>query len=405
MKVNGERLLNYLKTLGEIGRDQDGRMVRLAGSDQDKAGRDKLVEWMKELDLEIKIDKIGNIFGIWSTEENKDKKPIMTGSHIDSVIDAGIYDGCYGVMAGLEVIRTLKENNVEIKRPLVLAAFTNEEGVRYHPSMMGSLAYVGGCELDDALDTVGIDGTTLREELKRIDYLGENEMGFIVPEKFIEAHIEQGPILDHEGISVGVVSDLQGIFWKEVTIIGEANHAGTTPTSMRRDAGLALAKINVFLRELAEQSNSRTTIGEVEIKPNAINIVPGYAKFTVDIRNSNKEVLLEQEKKFFEYLKKIEEQEDLKIEVREIASFEPVKFDEEILDRVRESAERNGFSHMEITSGAGQDAQMMSRICPTAMIFVPSKNGISHNPKEFTESADLENGANVLLDVIKSYVE
>ena len=242
IKVNEERLINHLNTLGAIGIDAEGKRTRLAADDAEKAGRDAVAGWMKEAGLRVAVDKIGNIFGIWETEENKGKPVVMTGSHIDTVINAGQYDGCYGVLAGLEVIQSLKEAGVKPEYPLAVGAFTNEEGVRYSPDMMGSLVYAGGMTAEDALKTVGIDGTVLGEELMRIGYAGTEEPGFLKPCAFVELHIEQGPILDAEGYTIGAVEDLQGISWQEITIEGAQNHAGTTPISYRRDAGVAAAK-------------------------------------------------------------------------------------------------------------------------------------------------------------------
>jgi beta-ureidopropionase / N-carbamoyl-L-amino-acid hydrolase len=399
--INGEQLIDRINTLGKIGIGEDGRRIRLAASDTEKAGRDLVSGWMKEAGLQLVVDRIGNIFGIWKTAENKDEKPLMIGSHIDTVINAGQYDGCYGVIAGIEVIRTLKEAGVKTKRPLVVGAFTNEEGVRYSPDMMGSLVYAGGMPVEDALAVVGTDGTVLGEELKRIGYEGTVEPGFLKPYAFVELHIEQGPILDVEGIQLGAVENLQGIHWQKVTIEGLANHAGTTPTGLRVDAGLAAAKVNVFLRELVTKSNGVATVGTIEFKPNAVNVIPSRATFTVDLRNPNKEKLEADEKAFAEYLKELEQTDKVKIQTERMTEFDPVLFDEKIVKQIETAAKNRGLSCRRITSGAGQDAQMIARICPTAMIFVPSVKGISHNPEEFTADPDLIAGANVFLDVVQ----
>ena len=399
--INGEQLIDRINTLGKIGIGEDGRRIRLAASDTEKAGRDLVSGWMKEAGLQLVVDRIGNIFGIWETAENKDEKPLMIGSHIDTVINAGQYDGCYGVIAGIEVIRTLKEAGVKTKRPLVVGAFTNEEGVRYSPDMMGSLVYAGGMPVEDALAVVGTDGTVLGEELKRIGYEGTVEPGFLKPYAFVELHIEQGPILDVEGIQLGAVENLQGIHWQKVTIEGLANHAGTTPTGLRVDAGLAAAKVNVFLRELVTKSNGVATVGTIEFKPNAVNVIPSRATFTVDLRNPNKEKLEADEKAFAEYLKELEQTDKVKIQTERMTEFDPVLFDEKIVKQIETAAKNRGLSCRRITSGAGQDAQMIARICPTAMIFVPSVKGISHNPEEFTADPDLIAGANVFLDVVQ----
>ena len=402
MDINKERLLDSIFMLGKIGIDASGERTRLAASDAEKEGRDFVVKQMREAGLDVVVDRIGNIFGIWQTEENRKEAPLMIGSHIDTVINAGQYDGCYGVLTGIEIVRTLKEQKAALKRPLVVGAFTNEEGVRYQPDMMGSLVYAGDLSLDEALDSVGIDGTILRDELTRIGYGGTVDPGFIKPYAFIELHIEQGPIMDAKGISIGAVENLQGISWQRISIEGAANHAGTTPTDMRIDAGLAASKVNVFMRERCLASSGKTvcTVGTMALEPNAVNVIPSKAVFTVDVRNPNEEKLKEEEMALAAYLKKLEETDHVKIHTERLVRFEPVEFDNGICKITEKMAEKRGLSHCRMTSGAGQDAQMMARICPTAMIFVPSVKGISHNPKEYTRDEDLVGGANVFLDIV-----
>lgn len=402
MDINKERLLDSIFMLGKIGVDASGERTRLAASDAEKEGRDFVVKQMREAGLDVVVDRIGNIFGIWQTEENRKEAPLMIGSHIDTVINAGQYDGCYGVLTGIEIVRTLKEQKAALKRPLVVGAFTNEEGVRYQPDMMGSLVYAGDLSLDEALDSVGTDGTILRDELTRIGYGGTVDPGFIKPYAFIELHIEQGPIMDAKGISIGAVENLQGISWQRISIEGAANHAGTTPTDMRIDAGLAASKVNVFMRERCLASSGKTvcTVGTMALEPNAVNVIPSKAVFTVDVRNPNEEKLKEEEMALAAYLKKLEETDHVKIHTERLVRFEPVEFDNGICKITEKMAEKRGLSHCRMTSGAGQDAQMMARICPTAMIFVPSVKGISHNPKEYTRDEDLVGGANVFLDIV-----
>ena len=399
---DGAVLLSRLRELGDIGRDEAGRLTRLAVSDADKEGRDRLVRWFEEAGLEILIDRIGNIFGAWNVPSRT--PPLMIGSHIDTVIDAGIYDGCYGVLAGLSVLEACRANGVVPDRPLVVAGFTNEEGVRYTPDMMGSLVYAGGLDVDDALSAIGVDGTVLGEELTRIGYAGAMPPGQIVPSVYIEAHIEQGPVLEAENTPIGAVENLQGISWQKFCITGVANHAGTTPTSMRADAGLAAAKINTFLRSLVEGTNSVATIGTMQLEPNAINVIPNRAVFTVDMRNPSEGRLRELEIALAAFVDDLARDDGVSIETEYLARFSPVEFDEAIVERIRNAAERRGLDCKTITSGAGHDAQMMSRLCPSAMIFVPSRDGISHNPREFTDDRALIAGADVLLDTVLGIV-
>ncbi|WP_304509394.1 Zn-dependent hydrolase [Anaerotignum sp.] len=402
LSINGNRLMERINTLGAIGKDEEGKRTRLAASDTDKEGRDAVAGWMKDAGLKVVTDRIGNVFGIWETEQNKEEAPLMLGSHIDTVINAGQYDGCYGVIAGIEVIKTLKEAGYTSSRPIAVGAFTNEEGVRYAPDMMGSLVYAGGLSVDEALATVGTDGTILGEELKRIGYEGTVEPGFLKPYAFIELHVEQGPILDVEGTPIGAVENLQGISWQRITIEGVANHAGTTPTNMRIDAGLAAAKVITFMRDRCNQSSGKTvaTTGCIEFEPNAVNVIPSKAVFTVDVRNPDEEKLKEEEKALAEYLKELEKTDKVTISTERLVRFEPVLFDEGIVKLVEQAATERGLASRRITSGAGQDAQMIARMCPTAMIFVPSIKGISHNPKELTSDKDLVAGANVFLTVV-----
>lgn len=399
--INAARLLGRLCTLGAIGRDGEGRLVRLAASDADKLGRDQLVAWLTDAGLRVAVDRIGNIFGIWAAEGASDDQPLMLGSHIDTVINAGIYDGCYGVLSGLEVIETLKGEGFTPSRPVVVAAFTNEEGVRYAPDMMGSLVYAGGLDVDEALATVGTDGTVLGDELRRIGYAGSHEPGFLKPYAYIELHIEQGPVLEQEGIPVGAVQNLQGISWQKVTIDGDANHAGTTPISMRRDAGHAAARVITFLRDRAKASNTPTvaTVGCITFEPNAINVIPSRATFTVDLRDPDEDRLKEEEAALSAFLEKLAAEEQVGVSVERLARFEPVQFDGGIVELVEKAARDRGLASQRVTSGAGHDAQMIARIAPTAMIFVPSIGGISHSPREHTPDADLIAGANILLDV------
>ena len=397
--IDEKTLLKQIEVLGNIGKEEKNKgRTRIALSPDEKLGRDQVVTWMKELELDIKIDKIGNIFATLASNTNE--KPLMIGSHIDTVKNAGALDGCYGVLAGLAVIRSFRNAKITPLRPITVAAFTNEEGVRYQPDMMGSLVFAKGLDLQVALNTKGIDGTILKDELKKINYYGDFDSSKLVPYKYLELHIEQGPILDTHKKDIGVVINLQGISWQKITIEGKANHAGTTPTNLRHDAGLVSSLINVFLRTLAlENKATLATIGSIEMQPNVINVIPRKVVISVDLRNPNEKELLEAEEKLTNYLKKLEKQENVKISTSILARFEPVQFDKQLAQEIEESACKLGFSNQTITSGAGHDAQMVSRIAPSAMIFVPSRDGISHNPLDYTSDEHLIKGAQVLLDV------
>lgn len=396
------RLLERIQSHATIGAIDGGGVCRIALTDADRQGRDQLVRWMKELGLDVRVDRIGNIFGIRAGRT--DAAPVMTGSHIDTVATGGRYDGNYGVMAGLEVVRWLDERRMVLDRPLVVAAFTNEEGVRFQPDMMGSLVHAGGHPLQQALDTRGTDGTRLGDELSRIGYAGDMDCGAIVPHAFVELHIEQGPVMEAEGIEIGAVENLQGISWQEFSITGQSNHAGTTPMRLRRDAGYCAAAIAVFVRELAQRfgGSQVATVGAIDLHPNLINVIAARASVTVDLRNTDEAALRCAEQELAAFVQRLGEAESVSIETRRLARFEPVQFDRRLVQLIEASARARGHRTRRMTSGAGHDAQMMARICPSAMIFVPSVQGISHNPREHTAPADLLRGANVLLDVVRA---
>ncbi|RZF24063.1 Zn-dependent hydrolase [Paraburkholderia sp. UYCP14C] len=401
--LDGATLLRQLHQLGELGADRAvGGRTRIALTDDERAGRDLVVSWMRELDLDIRVDRIGNIFGtLRSDSDDGRQRPLMMGSHIDSVKNAGALNGCYGVLAGLAVARAFRQAGIRPQRSITIGAFTNEEGIRYQPDMMGSLVYAGGLSVDAALDTVGIDGTRLGDELDRIGYAGDLEPGAIVPHEYLELHIEQGPILEAENIRIGVVESLQGISWQQITVEGNANHAGTTPTRLRHDAGWVAAAVSTFLRELAVAAGTTlATIGMLRIEPNVINVIPRKAVFTVDLRDPDEHRLQDAERRLAEFLIAVAEKEGVRITTERLVRFEPVVFDAALANAIEASAERLGFTHRRMTSGAGHDAQMIARIAPAAMIFVPSRGGISHNPREHTDDDQLIEGANVLLDVV-----
>lgn len=405
--VDAQRLVGRIGELGAVGRDSEGRLIRLAASDTDRLGRDLFVGWLRQAGLDVAIDRVGNIFGIWQSPDNAGQAPLLIGSHIDTVIDAGIYDGCYGVLAGLEVIETLKASGFSPSRPVAVAAFTNEEGVRYTPDMMGSLVHAGGIGFETVLAAVGTDGSVLGQELARIGYAGDKEPGFLKPHAYLELHIEQGPVLEREGVPIGAVANLQGISWQRITIDGVANHAGTTPMSMRSDAGYAAARVITFLHDRAKASNTPTvaTVGTMRFEPNAINVIPSQAVFTVDLRDPDEQRLQAEEAALAVCLEQLADTEGVTISVERLARFEPVIFDIRIVELIEAAAKNRGLGVKRMTSGAGHDAQMMARIVPAAMIFVPSAGGISHNPREHTEDAELVAGANILLDVLTELVK
>ena len=394
--INGERLLQKLRALGDIGSTGDGGCSRLALTEDDMHGRDLVLSWMRDLDLDLSIDAIGNVVGTWNTGSGA---AVMTGSHIDTVRTGGLYDGNYGVLAGLEVIETCKELGISPSRPLSVAFFTNEEGARFAPDMLGSLVYVGGLPLEEALDTPSIDGKRLGDELQRIGYAGASPCPGPSPHAFIELHIEQGPVLEAEGFTFGAVTGVQGISWQELTITGQSNHAGTTPMHLRRDPAFVAAMLAVYLREIAERfgGDQVCTVGKIDVHPNLINVIPARVTLTLDVRNTDEDTLQDAEQLIDTFCFQIEQDEGVSISKRTLARFEPVTFDERVVEIVERRATEIDDRVKRMPSGAGHDAQMLARVCPTAMIFVPSRGGISHNPAEHTDDDQLVSGANVLL--------
>ncbi len=407
LRIDGGRLHERIETLGLIGEvvGQAGERgcARLALTDLDRAGRDLVVSWMADLGMLVSVDGIGNVVATRPGSE-PGAAAVMTGSHIDTVRTGGRFDGNLGVLAGLEVVETLARHGVVTRRPISVAFFTDEEGARFAPDMLGSLVYVGGMPLETALDVVAVDDRArLGDELVRIGYSGSMPCPTAqAPHAYIELHIEQGPVLENREITIGVVTGVQGISWTEITVTGQSAHAGTTPMALRHDAGFAAASIVTGVREIAGRHGGGqvATVGRFEVSPDLVNVVPGEAVLTVDLRNTDDDVLQRAERELHALCGRIATAEGVAIGLRSLARFEPVEFDPLMIDLVEGTAQHLGHTTLRMPSGAGHDAQMLSRICPTSMIFVPSVNGLSHNIAEFTSAADIEAGANVLLQVM-----
>jgi beta-ureidopropionase / N-carbamoyl-L-amino-acid hydrolase len=404
LRIDGARLSLRLDELAARGMQPDGSCARLALTDEDRDGRDLVVMWTNDLGLDVTVDAIGNVVGTWIVGEGA---PVMIGSHIDTVRTGGRYDGNYGVLSGLEVIETCQRSGYTPSRPLAVAFFTDEEGARFSPDMLGSLVFAGGMAAEEAHDIIGIDGATVGAELERIGYLGPSPCPATPPHAFVEVHIEQGPVLDADGVLIGAVTGVQGISWQELTIVGQSNHAGTTPMSYRHDPGYAASRIAVFVREIAHEfgGNQVATVGKIDLHPNLVNVVAGRAVLTVDLRNTDEAILQKAEAQLAAFLVELADQEGVTITRKVLARFEPVTFDDRVVDLVEAHALRLGHSVRRMPSGAGHDAQMLARVCPSGMVFVPSMNGISHNPAEYTDAKDLEAGANVLLGVVLELAE
>jgi N-carbamoyl-L-amino-acid hydrolase len=395
LRINEQRLWNTLMKMGEIGGTEKGGCNRLAGTDLDKQARDLFVSWCKEAGCEIAVDKIGNIFarrpGI-----NNDLPAVGTGSHLDTQPTGGKFDGVFGVLSGVEVLRTLHENNIQTPTPMEFSVWTNEEGSRFQPAMQGSGTYVGRFDLETELNKTDVNGIRLGDELERIGYLGDTELGSRNVGAFFEAHIEQGPILEDEEKMIGVVRLGQGIRWYNIEVFGRPSHSGTTPMHLRKDAMLVSSMIVTEMEAIANRyKNGLGTVGFMQVWPNSRNTIPGNVKFSADLRNPIPEVLTQMHEELLKFCSSLAEKYDMDINVDPFWYFAPVEFNAS--DDVKAATEKLGYSHMDIYAGAGHDACYMADLVPTGMIFTPCLNGISHNEAEYSSPEECAAGANVLL--------
>jgi N-carbamoyl-L-amino-acid hydrolase len=401
LRINGERLWGSLMEMARIGATPKGGVCRLTLTDLDKQGRDLFVTWCKEAGCTIKVDQMGNIFAR-RPGRNNSLAPVGTGSHLDSQPTGGRFDGVYGVLAGLEVIRTLNDHGIETERPVEASVWTNEEGSRFAPAMVGSGVYAGVFSLEYGHSRTDQQGKTIGEELKRIGYLGDLAVGNRPVHAFFETHIEQGPILEHEGQTIGVVTDAQGQRWYELVLTGQDSHAGPTPMPVRRDALLGAAKVIQLVNEigLAHAPLAVSTVGMLNVYPNSRNVIPGKVFLTVDFRCPDNAELTKMDAELKAGVAKIAAEGKLEHELTQIFQYDCVHFDESCVEMVRAGAKRLGYTTREIVSGAGHDACYMSKVTPTAMVFVPCIGGISHNEIEDAKPEWIEAGANVLFQAM-----
>ncbi|OGK83065.1 MAG: Zn-dependent hydrolase [Candidatus Rokubacteria bacterium GWC2_70_24] len=417
LKIDAARLYRAIEALGRIGAYVDEPtgltgVNRLALTDADGEGRRQVLAWMRELGLDVTVDRIGNVYARRAGREDT-LPPVVIGSHIDSVPTAGRFDGCLGVLGGLEIVRTLHESNIRTRRPIVVAFFTDEEGSRFGTDMLGSAVATGRLPLESAYALRDRQGLAVRDELERIGFLGPAPVETIQrmpPHAYLECHIEQGPILRARERDIGVVTGVQAISWQALTITGKSAHAGTTPMHLRADAGVAAAKVNLRLREMIASGRygepMRATMGAIVPHPGMVNIVPGRALATVDLRNPSEEDMRRAEADLISYYTQVEREEKVRIEWRRTARTEPVPFDPKIQDRIAAAADALGLGHERIISGAGHDAQELARLCPTAMVFVPGEHdGISHNPREYSTPEQCASGVNVMLQIALDLAE
>jgi N-carbamoyl-L-amino-acid hydrolase len=383
--------------IAQIGATEKGGSRRLALTDLDREARDLFVRWCEEAGCTVSVDAMGNIFARRAGTDDA-LPPVLAGSHLDTQPNGGKFDGVFGVLAALEAVRTLNDHAIETKRAIEIVDWTNEEGSRFAPSMISSGVFGGAFELDYALGRTDVDGKTMAEELARIGYAGEAAVGGRPLAAYLEAHIEQGPILEAEAKTIGVVQGAQAQRWFEVTLTGQDAHAGTTPMNRRRDALVSAASIVTEVDRIGRSVvDGRATVGMMQVGPNSRNTIPGTCFFTVDMRHPDEDTLLGMSTELREYGAGIAADHGVEIDLREIWHSPPVVFDRHCVDAVQASVVDAGFAHMAIASGAGHDACYVARVAPTAMIFVPCADGISHNELESATREDLGAGAEVLV--------
>lgn len=397
LRVDGARLWQSLMDLAAIGATPKGGVCRLALSDLDRQARDLFVHWAKEAGCTVRIDAIGNIFARRAGHNNA-LAPVMTGSHIDTQPTGGKFDGNYGVMAGLEVLRSLNDAGIETERPIEVAVWTNEEGSRFVPVMMGSGVFVGAFTLQDVLAQQDTKGISVEQALSGIGYAGPITATPPV-HAYFEAHIEQGPVLEANNCVIGVVQGALGQRWYNVIIHGMESHAGPTPMTLRRDALLAASELTQAVNRIAMERlpHARGTVGAMEVFPNSRNVIPGRVTMTVDLRAPDDAMLLAMDTALRQACASIAEGHQLTIDLDQVVYFPPQPFTPELVEGIRSAATALGYSSMDVISGAGHDAVYLARVAPTAMVFVPCAGGISHNEIEDAEPAHLEAGCNVLL--------
>ncbi len=405
-KINGDRLWETIMEMAKIGPGIAGGNNRQTLTDEDAKGRALFQKWCDEANLSMGIDKMGTMFARREGTD-PDALPVYVGSHLDTQPTGGKYDGILGVLGGLELIRSLDDMNIKTKHPIVLVNWTNEEGTRFAPPMMASGVFAGVHTLDWAYAKEDSDGKKFGDELKRIGWIGDEEVGSRKMKAFFELHIEQGPILESEGKDIGVVSRGQGLNWLQVTLTGRESHTGSTPMPMRRNAGLGMAKITSLVHEIAmsHQPDAVGAVGHCDVYPNSRNIIPGKVVFTIDFRSPSFDTQDDMERRLHEGAKEICNNLDLELEIEKVGHFDPVTFDEGCVSTIRRAAERLGYSYRDIISGAGHDACWINKVAPTAMVMCPCVDGLSHNEAEDISQDWAVAGSNVLFHAVLETAE
>ncbi|WP_343736313.1 Zn-dependent hydrolase [Acidovorax sp.] len=398
LRINGQRLWDSLMELAQIGATPKGGVCRLTLTDLDKQGRDLVTRWAREAGMTVTIDKIGNGF-MRRPGRNNSLPPIMTGSHIDTQPTGGKFDGNYGVLAGIEVVRTLNDHGIETEAPIEVAFWTNEEGSRFVPVMMGSGVFAKAFTLEHAYAATDTEGKTVKGELERIGYIGDQEPGDHPIGAYFETHIEQGPVLEDNEKTIGVVSGVLGIRWFDCTVTGMEAHAGPTPMALRKDAMLAATRImqDVVAAAHRHPPHGRGTVGMVQVFPNSRNVIPGRVKFSIDLRNSTDALVDAMAAEVKAFADQVAKEHGVQVHIEMVSSYPAQLFQPECVEAVGRAAAKLGYSHMPAVSGAGHDAVYMAKLAPSGMIFIPCKDGISHNEIEDAKPEHIEAGCNVLL--------
>ena len=400
-RVDGSRLWRSLMDLAAIGATPRGGVCRLALTDLDRQGRECVIRWGRDAGLSITTDRIGNVF-MRRAGRRPELPPVMAGSHIDTQPTGGKFDGNYGVLAALEVVRTLNDRGVQTDAPLEVAFWTNEEGSRFVPVMMGSGVFAGAVPLESAWAAADLQGLTVRQELERIGALGDERPGDHPVGAYFEAHIEQGPVLEDHGKTIGIVTGVLGIRWYDCTITGMEAHAGPTPMALRKDALQAAAGLMQEVVAIARRHgpDGRGTVGQVQVHPNSRNVIPGRVRFSIDLRNSSDALCDAMDADIRAAAARVSAETGLPVQIEPVSAYPAQPFDAGCIDAVAGAAHQLGLSAMPVVSGAGHDAVYLARLAPTGMIFVPCAGGISHNEIEDASPAHLEAGCNVLLQVM-----
>ena len=406
MKINSERLWDSLMEMAKIGPGIAGGNNRQTLTDDDATGRALFQRWCEEAGCTMGLDKMGTMFARREGTD-PDALPVYVGSHLDTQPTGGKYDGVLGVLGGLEIVRQLNDLNIKTKHPIVVTNWTNEEGTRFAPAMVASGVFAGIHTLDWAYDREDASGLKLGDELARIGYLGDEEVGARKMHAFFELHIEQGPILENENKDIGVVTHGQGLNWLQVTLTGKESHTGSTPMPMRVNAGLGMARITTLVNDIALSHAPLAVgaIGHCDVYPNSRNIIPGKAVFTIDFRHPDKAVIADMESRLRKEAKIIADEIGLGMEIEQVGGFDPVEFDKTCVSAVRSAAERLGYSHRDLVSGAGHDACWINRVAPTAMVMCPCVDGLSHNEAEEISPEWATAGTNVLFHAVVETAE